>query len=82
MSGIAGAQNGRCGWAILSLSLLSMASSGGCSTADQTRVLQPNSDGEKTLTLDLGGGVTLEMVRIPAGTFMMGSPDGEEGVRT
>lgn len=30
-----------------------------------------------TLTLDLGGGVTLELVRIAGGTFMMGSEDGE-----
>ena len=27
----------------------------------------------ETLTLDLGGGVTMELVRIPGGTFMMGS---------
>jgi formylglycine-generating enzyme required for sulfatase activity len=31
------------------------------------------------LTLDLGGGVTMKLVRIPAGKFMMGSPDPEEG---
>ena len=29
-------------------------------------------------TLDLGGGVTIELVRIPAGRFVMGSGDGEQ----
>lgn len=29
----------------------------------------------KDLTLDLGGGVTMRLIRIPAGTFLMGSPD-------
>jgi formylglycine-generating enzyme required for sulfatase activity len=33
------------------------------------------SDGE-TLTLDLGAGVTMELVRIPAGTFQMGDLSG------
>jgi len=33
----------------------------------------------ETLTVDLGRGVTLKLVRIPPGTFHMGSPEGEEG---
>ncbi|NER32867.1 MAG: formylglycine-generating enzyme family protein [Oscillatoria sp. SIO1A7] len=32
-------------------------------------------------TEDMGNGVVLEMVSIPGGSFMMGSPDGEEGRR-
>ncbi len=33
----------------------------------------------KYLVEDLGNGVTLEMVQIPRGTFMMGSPEEEQG---
>jgi eukaryotic-like serine/threonine-protein kinase len=33
----------------------------------------------KYLVEDLGNGITLEMVQIPGGTFMMGSPETEEG---
>jgi len=34
-----------------------------------------------TLTLDLGQGVTMKLVRIRPGKFMMGSPDSEQGRR-
>ncbi len=35
---------------------------------------------EENLTIDLGNGSILELVRVPAGKFMMGSPDGEHQV--
>ncbi|MCK6466388.1 MAG: formylglycine-generating enzyme family protein [Phycisphaerae bacterium] len=40
------------------------------------RTAGPQPEG-RTLTLDLGGGVTMELVRIEAGSFQMGSNDGD-----
>jgi len=42
---------------------------------------QPSSNpaaATKTMTVDLGGGVSMDMVLLPAGSFMMGSEKGEE----
>lgn len=38
-----------------------------------------NSPKEKPLVVELGGGVTMEMLPIPAGRFMMGSNDSDSG---
>ena len=42
--------------------------------AVQQALLALSRDLPPTLTLDLGGGVTMELVLIPAGEFLMGSP--------
>ena len=39
--------------------------------------LRGKLDMPKELALDLGGGVKMEFVLVPAGEFMMGSPEGE-----
>jgi formylglycine-generating enzyme required for sulfatase activity len=45
-------------------------------------ILRPGpTPGGDQLTLDLGGGLTMELLRIPAGTFTMGSDDGFDDER-
>jgi len=57
------------GWAV-GLAAAALLAAPGCSS---------QAEPPKELTLDLGGGVTMKLALIPAGKFMMGSPDSEEG---
>ncbi len=47
--------------------------------AKKTTILPAGAMPEKTISLDLGGGVTLPLTLVPAGKFVMGSPDSEQG---
>lgn len=49
-------------------------------TAEQAHALQYET-GEREKVVDLGGGVTMQFVRIPAGQFVMGDAEGEPDER-
>jgi formylglycine-generating enzyme required for sulfatase activity/tRNA A-37 threonylcarbamoyl transferase component Bud32 len=52
------------------------------STNASGNIINRRNESARYFTEDLGNGVTLEMVEIPGGTFMMGSPESEAGRRS
>jgi len=81
------------GWAV-ALAAAALLAAPGCSSkpepsqgktgqaAEKSVSIAPSSsqaEPPKELTFDLGGGVTMKLVLIPAGKFMMGSPESEKG---
>ena len=49
------------------------------STNATGNIINRRNESAKYFTEDLGNGVTLEMVEIPGGTFIMGSPENQAG---
>jgi len=63
------------------ITLLSVALLGVCLVA-ATRPASSTSEPARKVSLDLGNGLSMEMFLIPAGKFLMGSPEGEKGRST
>lgn len=65
----------------VSLEVASAAGSDTETKIDFISVTEPEAEPGQVDTVTLPGGVTLDMVRVPAGTFLMGAAPGERGAQ-
>jgi formylglycine-generating enzyme required for sulfatase activity len=65
------------GWAVVLAAALLAAP--GCSSKREPAQASSQAEPPEEVILDLGGGVTMKLVLIRPGKFMMGSPDSEKG---
>src|ERR1035437_1060967 len=66
------------GLAMVALGITCAGLLAGAESPSTSPATQPSTPPAKELTLDLGNKVTLKLVRIPAGKFLMGSPKDEK----
>ncbi len=69
-------------WLVVLVLLAALGSLAVATAAEPKEAVSKAKSPRKELTVDLGKGVKLEMVLIPAGEFLMGSPDSDKGAVT
>ncbi len=67
----------RPGWTVALVAFAALGSLALATAPEPTEAGSTTKSPSKTLAVDLGGGMKMEMIPIPAGEFMMGSPDSD-----